>query len=415
MAQPPGVPIGGGLPGPRAGIRLILSDLAVRTVILTVFVAMLGFGIVAPILPLFARSFGVSYAEAALLISAFAFTRLVAGPISGPIVDRLGERRGAASGVAIVGASSVLTGLAPTFLLAVVFRGVGGAGSALLFTALQSYLLKVVPKDRMARTLGLFYGAFNLGVIVGAPLGGLIAARLGLASPLFFYAGTLFVAGALYLRFVRDPTPRLPAAETAHPEAKRPTSLGALLRQRAFVTTIFLNFSYLWMVAAVYETLVPLFAGDRLLMSPAAIGGVFALSLAIELLVLYPAGSVADRVGRKPVLVPSMVGLSILVAALGFSPGPAGFVVLMGALGVATGYAGIPPGAMLSDVAPSERSGTAVGIFRFSGDLGFVIGPVAVGLAASVLGFQAAFAIAAIPVAVGLVLALRTPETLRSP
>src|SRR5205823_2850168 len=101
----------------------------------------------------------------------------VAGPPSGPapaekagirvIVARLGERTAAALGVAIVGVSAVLTGLAPTFALAVVFRASGGGGSAMLFTALTSYLLKVVPKERMGRTLGLFYGSFNVGVIAG--------------------------------------------------------------------------------------------------------------------------------------------------------------------------------------------------------------------------------------------------------
>ena len=122
----------GGLPLPppsKVGIRVILSDPAVRIVIIVVFVVMLGFGIILPILPLFARSFGVGYDAAGLLVSAYAFTRLLVDPISGPIVDRLGERVAAAVGVFIVGVSAVATGLAPNFALAVVFRAVGGAGS----------------------------------------------------------------------------------------------------------------------------------------------------------------------------------------------------------------------------------------------------------------------------------------------
>jgi DHA1 family multidrug resistance protein-like MFS transporter len=143
-------------PGSKAGIREILSDPAVRTVILVIFVVMLGFGLVLPTLPLYAKSFGVGDDAAGLLISAFAFTRLAIDPVSGPIVNRLGERRAASLGLFIVAVSAVATGLAPTFVLAVVLRGAGGAGSAMLFTALTSYLLKVVPKERMGRTLGLF-------------------------------------------------------------------------------------------------------------------------------------------------------------------------------------------------------------------------------------------------------------------
>jgi MFS family permease len=402
---------------PRIGIRAILSDPAVRVIIAIVFVTMLGFGIVAPILPLFARSFGVSYGAAGLLISALAFTRLLMGPVAGPLVDRFGERASAATGVAIVGTSSLLTGLAPTFPLAVAFRAAGGAGSALLFTALTSYLMKVVPRDRMGRTLGLFYGSFNVGVIAGAPVGGVIANRFGLASPLFAYSALLFVAGILYLRFVRDPVSRSPVAEGRLEEREPrgrsgPGTFKDLIRRRAFLTTIFLNFAYLWMVAGVLDTLVPLFGRDRLGMSTAAIGAVFSISLAAELLVLYPAGSAADRFGRRPVVIPSMGGLAIMVAALGFAPNPQVFGGLMALLGVASGYAGVPPGAMLSDVMPGERSATAVGIFRFAGDVGFVLGPLLVGLAATAFGFRAAFLIAAIPLAVGSVLALRTPETL---
>lgn len=398
---------------PKVGVRVILSDPAVRTIILVIFVVMLGYGIVAPILPLYARSFGVGYGAAGLLISAFAFARLLTDPVSGPIVDRFGERWSAAVGVAIVGVSAVLTGLAPTFALAVVLRGAGGCGSALLFTALTSYLLKIVPKDRMARTLGLFYGAFNVGVIAGSPIGGLVANHFGLAAPLFVYAGLLFASGVMYLRLVRDPVPPQASGPESTDDVTESLSVRALLRRPGFVTTVFLNFAYLWMIAAVYDTLVPLFGHDHLGMSTLGIGAVFALALATELAVLYPAGAVADRRGRRFVTIPSMAGLALMVSVLGFAPDPITFAVLMALLGVASGFAGVPPGAMLSDVAPAARSGTAVGLFRFAGDLGLVLGPLAAGAAINALGFVPAYWVVAIPVAAGMVLAIRTPETLR--
>jgi MFS family permease len=390
-------------------------------VIVIIFVVMLGFGLVAPILPLFARSFGVGYEAAGLLISAFAFTRLLADPVSGPLVDRFGERRTAAAGLAAVGMSSILTGLAPTFALAVVFRGAGGAGSAVLFTALTSYLLKVVPKERMGRTLGVFYGAFNAGVIAGGPLGGLIAHWTSLRGPLFVYAGLLFVAGLMYLRFVHDPEPRGAPEEDGVP---REAGIGPLLRRTwrstaelfrrpAFGTTIFLNFAYLWMVIAVYDTLVPLFGDDRLNMSTVGIGVVFAVALVAEMLTLYPAGLLADRRGRKFVLVPTMAGLAVMVAVLGYASTPIVFGILMFGLGLMSGAAGVTPGAMLADVAPDQRSGTAVGVFRFAGDLGFVLGPLVAGWATNAFGFQGAYWIASIPLVVATVLAARAPETLR--
>src|SRR5438128_12011217 len=99
-------------PGEKVSVRLILGDPAVRVVVLLVFVIMLGFGIVAPILPLYARSFGVSYDAASLLISAFAFARLVFDPVAGPVIDRYGEQLCATTGVFFVGASPLLGRLA---------------------------------------------------------------------------------------------------------------------------------------------------------------------------------------------------------------------------------------------------------------------------------------------------------------
>src|SRR5256886_17436410 len=97
-------------PEEKVSARQILSDPAVRIPVLLVFVIMLGFGIVAPILPLYARSFGVSYDAASLLISSFAFARLVFDPVAGPAIDRYGERLCAIVGVLFVGLSLLLAG-----------------------------------------------------------------------------------------------------------------------------------------------------------------------------------------------------------------------------------------------------------------------------------------------------------------
>ena len=112
----------------KVTIGMIAADPAVRVAFLVIFVAMLGFGIVAPILPLYARSFGVSYETASWMISAFAFARLLTDPVAGPLVERFGERLVSMAGVVIVGVSAFLTALAPSFAVAVLLRAAGGVG-----------------------------------------------------------------------------------------------------------------------------------------------------------------------------------------------------------------------------------------------------------------------------------------------
>jgi DHA1 family multidrug resistance protein-like MFS transporter len=405
--------------GEKVTVRLILGDPAVRVVVLLVFVIMLGFGIIAPILPLYARSFGVSYDVASLLISAFALARLVFDPVAGPIVDRRGERLSAMIGVVFVGVSTLLAGLAKSFALVVLFRGIGGLGSSLFFAALYSYLLKVVPSQRMGRTMSVFYGSLNVGIIAGGPIGGVVAHVWGLRSPLFVYAGLCLVSGVLYLRFMPDPdqVTTLDGHRREHtgPIGWRATrsQIATLLRDRTFLTVILLNMVFFWVVAGGYDTLVPLFGKERLGMSTVGVGGVFAIAVTAEFLVLYPAGAASDRYGRKRVLVPALAGLAVMTAVTGWAATPLMLGILMGVLGLTSGSAASGPAAMLADVAPSGGSGTAVGVFRFFGDLGFVLGPVVAGASASAFGFKGAFAVMALPVALVLILVARTPETLR--
>jgi DHA1 family multidrug resistance protein-like MFS transporter len=381
-------------------------------VVLVVFLVMAGAGLVLPVLPLFARSFGVGYGAVGLLVSAYGLARLVFDLAAGPVVDRLGERVTAVLGLAVTGLGSAMTGLAPGFAMAVVAWAAAGAGSAIALAALYTRLLRVVPPRQMARTLGIFYGAFNTGFVAGGAASGLVADRFGLAGPLLLNAAVVAAAAGLWLALV-------PAGDVVADGAQRRSAVGGrpglarLLRTPGLVPVVLTNFAYLWMVAAVFDTLVPLFASDVLGMSTVGIGVLFAVALGTEFLVLYPAGSVADRRGRKPVLVPALAGLAVATAVLGLAPTPLALAVLLAVLGVMSGAAGVPPGAMLSDVAPEPASGMAVGVFRFCGDLGFTLGPLLAGWAIPVVGFAWAFTLAAVPTVVALALVVRTPETLR--
>lgn len=406
------------------GIRAIVSDRAVIAVVVVAFLVMLGAGIVLPILPLFARSFGVGYGETGVLVSAYAAARLVVDLAAGAAVDRWGERSCAAAGLAAVAASSLLTGLAPTFALAVVFWACAGAGSALVFAALYSHLLRVVPQARMGRTLSVFYGSFNAGLVAGSFLAGVVASGLGLAAPLFFSAGVTLASAALYLLFVPIPAkapqpPQLSVEEVLVEQQmavrrRARAGIAEVLRTPGFISVIVTNLAYLWIVAAVFDTLVPLFAKDELAMSTEGIGVVFAVALATEFLVLYPAGALADRRGRRFVLVPALLALAVMSAAVGWAGSPLVLGALMAVTGIAFGFAGVPPAAMLADVVPKERSGTGVGVFRFCGDVGFTLGPLVAGYTANAFGFEVAFAVAAVPTVAALLLAVRTAETLSS-
>jgi MFS family permease len=179
------------------------------------------------------------------------------------------------------------------------------------------------------------------------------------------------------------------------------------------LTALFLNLTYLWIVGSIFNTLVPLFATDEIGMSTGAIGAMFAVGVAAEFIILFPAGTFSDRYGRKAVVLPSLVVLVVMTVLLGTATSAVMLTLLLALLAFSSGFAGVPPAAMLSDIVPTEHSGRGVGAFRFAGDIGFFLGPLIAGAASKSFGFQTAFAITAVVPAVAVILAFRTKETLR--
>jgi MFS family permease len=387
------------------GIREILRVPEIRAAIAGTFVIMLGFGILFPILPLYARSFGVGYDDVGLVGAAFASTRLLFDLVAASVVQRVGERATAVWGSIVVGVSTVLSALAPTFGLLVAFRAIGGAGSSLFFAALLAYMLRVVPKERMGRVTAVYYGAFNLGFIVGPPVGGLLASWLGLVAPFWIYAVSCFAAAWLYHRFLRD-------AEEEPNAQERRGGLTSIRWDRSFATVLVVNLAFATILSGVYSTLIPLFGREAVGVSELGVSLALALASLTELLVMYPAGAFSDRRGRKAILVPAFVGVAVVIALLGTATSFLAFMVGSGVLGLLTGAAGVPPAAMLSDLAPEGSAGAAAGAFRFTGDLGFVVGPLLAGGAAERLGFSWAFGLSAVPSLVAVAFLLSVPDTL---
>lgn len=377
----------------------------IRAAMVGTFVIMLGYGILAPVLPNYARSFGVGYEAVGVLVAAFSLTRLLFDPIVGRLIARFGERAMATAGALGVGVSTIMAALAPNYALLVIFRGAGGAGSAVFFAALLSFLLRTIPSDRVGRVMGVYYTSFNVGIIAGQPFGGLLARAFGLQAPLWVYAASCFVSAWLFHRTIHD-------VEEPVPDERRRVSIRRLPWGRPFAAVLASNAAYMWVTGAVFGTLLPLFAREGVGLSLGGLGLALAVATLTEFAVLFPAGKATDRRGRRAVLLPALAAYGLITAVLGLAATPVTLVVALAGLGVASGYAGVPPAPMLSDLTPEGMSGPAVAAFRFVGDLGFVLGPLVAGWAAGRYGFAPAFAVTALPCALALALLLTVPETL---
>lgn len=379
------------------------------------FTVALGYGIVAPSIPAFARQFGVSTAAAASVISAFALMRVVGALPAGRLVDRFGERRTMAAGIVIVAVSSVVAGFSGSFVQLIVLRGIGGLGSAMFGVSGQTLLLSSVRSDQRGRASGLYTGGFLLGSISGPAIGGLVAAW-SLRAPFFIYGAMLTVPAGIALAVLRD-RPRRPHAaspQAARPHAARPhAAMARVLGNRAYQAAAAANLADGFAVIGVRSAIVPLFVKEVLDKPPTWTGIGFGVVAALNAAMLLPAGRVADTVGRRPVIVAGCLGSAAGMATLAFGPGLWGFVIAMAVLGISSGLLDVAPSAMIGDVLgrTTDAGGLVVASYQMAGDVGAVTGPVAVGFLVDSVSYQAAFLLAAGVLVAAAGTGLAAPET----
>ncbi|MFN2519311.1 MAG: MFS transporter [Jatrophihabitantaceae bacterium] len=376
----------------------------VRALIVVAFMVALGYGIVAPAIPLFARQFGVGKAAAGAVISAFALMRLLTAPFVGRLVNAFGERVLLASGIGVVAVSSLLAGFAQDYWQLLVLRGIGGVGSIMFSVSAASILIRVTPSHLRGRAQGAWAGAFLLGMIAGPAVG--TVATFSLRAPFFVYAGTLIVAGTLALSTLRH-------SQFATRQADRSAALPlrTALRNRAYVAALVASFAGDWAVVGARTAIVPQYVTDRLGLGA---GWVYAAFLVVSIVsgaLLLPFGRLADSRGRRPVI---LIGLTM--GAVGFALLPSvptliGLLVAMALLGVAGAADSVAPGAVMGDVV-GGRGGTVVAVFQMSGDLGAVIGPVAAGWIADGYGYPVTFLASAAVSVAPLPFVAAAPETL---
>jgi MFS transporter, DHA1 family, multidrug resistance protein len=387
---------------PRSPVADLPREVGVLVVV--AFFVALGFGIVAPALPLFAKTFGVGTAAAAAVISAFAFMRIVFAFPAGKLIDAAGERLVLATGIGIVAVSSALAGLAQSYWQLVVLRGAGGVGSAMFSISAMAVLVRLVPSHQRARAVGLWAGGFLLGGIAGPGLGGVITS-VSIRLPFFLYAGTLAVAGAVALVALRG----TPLADKHDPANVARTSLSDALRMPAFRAALTANFADHWASMGVRAALIPLFVAEVLHRDVIWTGIGFWCVAGVNGLVLLPAGRFADRAGRRPTLI---IGCSISASAfvlLTLWESLPGFLVAMAVLGLGSGMLDVAPAAVIGDVVEG-RGGPVFAAYSMTGDIANVIGPILAGALAE-SSYPGAFALTAGILVVAVFMAVLMPET----
>lgn len=379
------------------------------------FVIAVGFGLIAPVLPGFARSFDVGATAATIVVSAFAFCRLVFAPAGGRLVQRLGERPLYLTGLLVVAASSFATAYAQTYWQLLVFRGVGGIGSTMFTISALALVVRLAPPTIRGRVSSLWGSAFIVGSMVGPVIGGLISGW-GMRVPFVVYAVALVVAALVVGLGLGGARLRPPPGEADRPVLTVREALGDVAYRAALACGVANG----WANLGVRMAVIPLLAA-AVLDRPWVAGATLTTAAAGTAITLQVTGRLADRIGRRPLIIAGMVTSGLALGALGLSVLPglqvgASLAVLLGlsfVSGVGAGFVNPAQQAVLADVVGQERrGGTVLSTYQMATDAGVIAGPVLIGLVVDLVGFGAALAVTGVVALLGGLVWLWAPETL---
>jgi MFS family permease len=356
---------------------LIITSLHITTVFLT-------WHMVGPVLPRFALEFGVTVAEVGLLISAFTLARMFLNFPAGWLSERVGRRAVLLTGGALVGVASIGSGLVQGFPELVALRFLTGAGGALAVTVSSTIMADISTRANRARLMSFSEGLVSMGLFLGPAVGGLLADLVGLRVP-FYLAGALALIATVWAAF------RLPETRGWNVDIRagsQPPAVGLV----AGVRQVLINRDYAMISMFGFATFFTRFATSFLLlpvlayalgMTPGQYGIMASCVALVQVPLLAVAGTLADRVGRKVIIVPSAILTGAAVIGYGLAPSIPWFLAAAAVFAVGMGIGGTAPAAYLADVAPSHLRGVSIGLYRTIGDFAGFVGPLVLGLVAS--------------------------------
>ncbi len=360
-----------------------------------VFINIAGFGVVIPLLPFYASSFGAPAWQVIILFSAYSLGNFFAEPIWGRLSDRIGRRPVLMLTIFGNAVTYVLLAFAPDLWIAMAIRFCGGILTGNIST-IQGYLADVTPHEKRASRMGFMAAAFSLGFVTGPVLGGFLAqpalGTAGFRLPLLIAAGLALTAGIGVALFVRE-------TRHVHKDAPRRARFEGLndalahpVIRRVLVVSLIAMAGFAGM-----EATFGLWTQRQFKWGPHEVSLCFlVIGITAAIAQSLLTGWMARRIGEAATL---MTGLCLIALGFGFQPfvGQNWVIAVFGMIVVALGQSLAFPNivAIISKSAPHDRQGEMLGLNTAAGALARIFGPLVAAPLFTGVGPSAPFAVAA--------------------
>jgi DHA1 family tetracycline resistance protein-like MFS transporter len=369
-------------------------------IFVTVFIDLLGFGIIIPLLPFYAESFGASAFAIGLLGTSFSLMQFVFSPIWGRWSDKIGRKPIILVGLMGSCLSYLALALSTSLALVFVARIVGGIAGANIPTA-QAYIADVTTPENRARGMGMVGAAFGLGFIFGPAIGGLLS-RFGPETPMWFASALClanFIAAWFFLPESRsaDATTRTLGRMDAFRHAM--TKPGLLL--------IFVLFFLVTLAFSGFEATFAIFSEAKFGYTTSTIGFVFAfIGVVLALVQGVLVGRVVKLIGERRLIPMAIAAIAIGIGLVPFAWSVPTLLGALGILAVGMGFNGPSLTAMVSKLSDPDDQGGNLGLASSLASLGRVVGPAWGGYLYDAYGMTTPYISAAILMSIACAIAL---------
>ncbi|MBS3782064.1 MAG: MFS transporter [Candidatus Thermoplasmatota archaeon] len=386
----------------KFGFKSIISDLKVvlkyRELLIlcfAIFVSMIGFGLVMPFLPVYAETYGATDTLIGWMMAVFAVVRLFFSPVGGWLADKIGRKPLMVFGMFLYTVVMFMFGLANTLPELFIYRGAQGAASGLVWPVAMAYIGDVVREEDRGKAMGLYTLTFATGNAVGPMLGGLIAGNFGLSVPFFFTSGLALTSGLLLLFGLKESFEG--EMQRRGEKVKRMTRIkNVLTKPMGYLKSItphpvtFLGISIgsftVFLGLAVLYPMLPIYGKNLLDLSVTQIGYIFTIIGAVQVVFMFPSGTLADRIGKKKMIVSGSLMASIFIGAIIFAIGyyTLAFIVILYTIGRSLARPSIP--ALVTSLTPKQNRGKGMGIYTFFQNMAWAAGSFVSGMISDAFG-----------------------------
>lgn len=353
---------------------------AMLLVMLNIFLAFTGIGLVVPIMPTYMNELGITGSTVGLLVAAFSLAQLLASPFAGRLSDRIGRKKVIVAGLIVFAISELIFGLANVSWILFVSRMLGGIGAALIMPAVMAYVADTTTFEERAKGMGLVNAAITTGFIIGPGIGGYLA-ELGMRVPFFCAAIAAGIAAIITILILPE----------SLSEEKRKEAKAANLNQESLMTQLtrsyrepyFFGLIIVFVMAfglANFETVFGLFVDHKFAFTPKDIAFVITFgSIAGAVVQVSAFGWILNKFGENKVISTCLITASLFILLTLFASGFWAIIVVTFIIFLAMDILRPAVSTQLSKMADEAQQGFVAGMNSAYTSLGNIAGPIVAG------------------------------------